>query len=103
MKIKKNNVIIIFVILALLALLALAFIVTFNKDKGETIKPQENYTEQSLVIDDGTDETISDTREGVFRKNGFEKQKTTNSGTTGGSETLEIIKPEENQDNEDDA
>ena len=94
---------IIFVILALLALLVLALIVKNSKGERATIKPQENNTEQSLVREDGTDEKISDTREGVFRKNGSAKQKTTNSGAKGGSETLEIIKPEENQNDGDDA
>lgn len=101
MKSKKINVIIIFIILALLALLILAFMFHNMKGKQEVDKPQENNTEQSLVIEDGIGEETGDIREGVFKKGNAAKQKTTDSATKGGSETIEIIKPEETEKTDD--
>lgn len=103
MKTKKNNIIIILVILALLALFAIAFVLIRNKEQEGTAKPQVNDTEQILVIEDGTNEEVSDIREGVFKKGNSEKPKHTNADVKGGSETLEIIKSEEEKSSEEDA
>lgn len=103
MKTKKNNIIIILVILALLVLFAIAFVLLRNREQEGIAKPQVNDTEQSLVIEDGTNDEVSDTREGIFRKSESEKQKNTNADVKGGSETLEIIKSEEEKSSEEDA
>ena len=101
MKTKRNNIIIILVILALLVLCT--FVLIRNREKEEAVKPQVNDTGQSLVIEDATNEEESDTREGVFKRGNSEKQKHTNANVKGGSETLEIIKTEEEKSSEEDA
>lgn len=99
---KKIIIILILVILALLALLLVSFMLGKSNGKEGSVEPQVNYTEQSMVIEEDTEET-SETREGVFKKGGSAKQKTTNADVKGGSETLEIIKPEEEKDLNEDA
>lgn len=97
MKTKKINVIIMFIILALLALSILAFLFSNMKEKEEVDKPQKNPTEQSMIIEDRTVEDAGDIREGVFKKGNTAKQKVADTATKGGSETIEIIKPEEDE------
>lgn len=101
MKTKKNNVITIVLILVLLALIVIAFVLIAGKKKDATVKPQKNQIEQSMVIEDGTEQEVNDVREGVFRQSSHEKQKHTNADVKGGSETLEIIQPEEESTEED--
>ena len=93
MKTKKNNVITIVLILVLLALIVIAIVLIAGKKKDATVKPQKNQIEQSMVIEDGTEQEVNDVREGVFRQSSHEKQKHTNADVKGGSETLEIIQP----------
>ena len=97
MKTKKNNIIIIYVILALLMLLGLAFLLKNSREQEKPAASQENKTEKSLVVEGIIDEEVNETREGVFKKRSSEKQKTTNIGTQGGSETLEILKTDEDE------
>lgn len=103
MKTKKNNVIAILVILALLALIVIAVVLMAGKKKDATVELQEKQIEQSMVIEDGTEQEVNDAKEGVFRQSSHEKQKNTNADVKGGSETLEIIKPEEEKSSEEDA
>ncbi len=85
---KSSTVIIILIILALLLLLAVVFIFKGDKKKPIAAKPQTDNMEQSLVIDDGKDETEAENRESVFLKKGSSKQKRANAQALGGSETI---------------
>lgn len=95
---KVRNCIVIICIILLLLLLALGAFLLTNKEKKPVSEGNENETESTLIIKDEDSTVIWEKEE--FKDNTTDKKEPTNASQKGGSETLEIILPKDEEDSQ---